>query len=219
MAASAAKATFLTNRPASMKRLLGSSSPCQLSFQSRYIVWPKLTMQGARTTKRVAFAGTAFVGCGTTAFISISSTLLSSCLSRRPTGDEEHKESNYNEGSLLACSSSSLALNTGNELRFLSRFVVWVQDWIKHVWHIVLVSSRTAEIGIRLSPLIMLTPIAMLADQIRSEEGINYLSEAAWRYAISAIQGIGPVAVKLCQWAGALLNLQSQMITNYGSTN
>ena len=140
-------------------------------------------------------------------------------MSGRPTGNEEYKESNHNDGSLLACSSSSLALNTGDELRFIGRFVVWVQDWIKHVWHIVLVSSRTAEIAIRLSPLIILTPIAMLADQIHAEAGSNYLSEAAWAYAISAIQGIGPVAVKLCQWAGAFLHSQSEMNTNYTSTN
>ena len=198
-----ASATILTRRPATMKRLLGSSMPCQRSFRCRYNSHSMLMVQRFRPSKGIALAGTAFVGCCTATLL--QSTLYSTCMPENPMESDESKQA---EESILACSSSSLALKREDDLLFLRRFVTWIQAWIRHLWNIVSVSTRSAEIAIRLSPLIMLTPIAMLAERIRAEEGNNYLSEVSWAYAISAIQGLGPVAVKLCQWAGTLLQHQ-----------
>lgn len=54
-------------------------------------------------------------------------------------------------------------------------------------------ASRTTEVAIRLSPLAILTPLAVLTQSA-------YWNDVAWRYTISAVQAMGPVAVKFCQW-------------------
>jgi aarF domain-containing kinase len=87
---------------------------------------------------------------------------------------------------LLACSSS-----THQERSITRRIVEWLQRWWQRGWKAFLVATRTTEVFLRLSPLLILMPAAYLSED---------LSEMAWNYALQAVQGLGPVAVKFCQW-------------------
>ncbi len=75
----------------------------------------------------------------------------------------------------------------------LQRYWSWLLSWFRAAWKGSLVVTRTTEVLIRLSPLTLLTPLAVLTQSI-------YWNEMAWRYTISAVQALGPVAVKFCQW-------------------
>lgn len=66
-------------------------------------------------------------------------------------------------------------------------------SWLRGAWKGALVVSRTTEVALRLSPLAILTPLAMVTQS-------TYWNDMAWRYTISAVQAMGPVAVKFCQW-------------------
>jgi aarF domain-containing kinase len=90
---------------------------------------------------------------------------------------------------ILAC--SSVAAN--NDPTLLRRWLRWFQRWLQTVWKAFLVATRITEVAVRLSPLAILTPAAVLS-------GSRQLSNLAWRYTISTMQGLGPVAVKFCQW-------------------
>eukprot|EP00980_Cylindrotheca_fusiformis_P003612 scaffold812_cov124-Cylindrotheca_fusiformis.AAC.4 len=77
------------------------------------------------------------------------------------------------------------------QLRAVQKY--W-QSWWRHLWNLGRVAARATEVGIRLSPLLLLTPAAYMAGPSSS------ITDLAWRYLISATQGIGPVAVKFAQW-------------------
>ena len=197
-------------RPSSMQRLVRSSST---ATTARHMRFPHRQYHGGRREALIfrrppnvgiVFAGTALTGCLTAAtFITLN--LYTSCMPRicsMTTLNYNDVDDKVDDSTVLACSSSTVVLHD-DELRYVQRLVIWVQDWIKCLWDIVLVSARSAEIALRLSPLAILTPLAILAEKFRTEEkSINCMSELSWAYAISAIQGLGPVAVKLCQWAG-----------------
>jgi aarF domain-containing kinase len=97
---------------------------------------------------------------------------------------------------ILACSSH---FSTETENRFLERLIKWLKSWIKSFWDTVLVTARSTEIALRMFPLMILTPAAMASVHFFGEEH-NLISDLAWTYTVDAMQGLGPVAVKLCQW-------------------
>ncbi len=67
----------------------------------------------------------------------------------------------------------------------------------------ILVAWRSGEIMIRFSPLIILTPAAILnATANGNGKNDNYISDVAWNYSLYTIQQLGPAFIKLCQWAG-----------------
>jgi len=92
---------------------------------------------------------------------------------------------------MMAC--SSVTLRDSDESSLLGRIICWFRRWWKHGWNFMLVTTRITEVALRLSPLLILTPSAVVS-------GSPLLSDIAWRYTISALQGIGPIAVKFCQW-------------------
>lgn len=61
-----------------------------------------------------------------------------------------------------------------------------------------MVAGRTTDVVLRLSPLAVLTPAAILSFRLF---GSPVGPDLAWSYFIKAVQGLGPVAVKFCQWA------------------
>jgi aarF domain-containing kinase len=91
---------------------------------------------------------------------------------------------------VLACSSDAMIVDNK---RFYRRWIRWFQRWWAKIWNLTLVAARTTEVGIRLSPLLILSPVAALS-------GSSFLTDVTWQYLVSAVQGIGPVAVKFAQW-------------------
>lgn len=87
---------------------------------------------------------------------------------------------------ILACSSHP------KEKTATRRVIEWLQRWWQRVWKAFLVTTRTAQVTLRLSPLLILTPAAYLSESL--------FSDLAWTYTLYAMQGLGPVAVKFCQW-------------------
>lgn len=69
-----------------------------------------------------------------------------------------------------------------------------MQKWWNHIWNLSLVAARATEIGLRLSPLLILSPIAVLTGPS------SFITDITWQYLVSAPQAIGPVAVKFAQW-------------------
>lgn len=73
-----------------------------------------------------------------------------------------------------------------------------LKEWLLRCWKqirkICYVTIRASEITVRLFPLAILFPSAALF-------GSRVISDVAWRYTIISIQQLGPVAIKLCQWA------------------
>ena len=106
-----------------------------------------------------------------------------------------------------------------------------VQKIVQHArafWDIIMVLFRTSEISLRLSPLIILTPAAILASKCLDNNNIlsksehnnnsynnnnynnynNYnnhntsvMSDVAWKYTLYTIQKLGPAFIKVSQWA------------------
>ena len=116
------------------------------------------------------------------------------------------KDEENNIVRILACSPASLS---ETEKGMLSRFIQWCREWIEAVWEALQVSVRVSEIGLRLSPLLILSPAAYLASKLQQQQqshrggtssNNNIISDVAWNYFIHAVQGLGPGYVKLCQW-------------------
>lgn len=86
-----------------------------------------------------------------------------------------------------------LASSTAITPSFLHRYWRWLQSWLQAAWKAMLVASRSAQVALLLSPLTVLVPVAVLTQS-------HLWTEWAWRYTIAAVQSMGPVAVKFCQW-------------------
>ena len=97
----------------------------------------------------------------------------------------------------LACSSATL---TNDEERFLRRVIRRIQKWIHTLWDAIMLSIRSAEVAIRLSPLVILTPTAVISSKL-SKHDPTVASNVAWWYTLKALQSLGPAFVKLAQWA------------------
>jgi aarF domain-containing kinase len=98
---------------------------------------------------------------------------------------------------LLACSSSTL---TQDERRFLRRIIRNIKRWFRTFWEALVVSARSAEVVIRLSPLAILTSAAVLSSKL-SKHDPTYASNVAWWYTLMSVERLGPAFVKLAQWA------------------
>ena len=112
--------------------------------------------------------------------------------------DPSTSTSSSEKDQILACSSAA-TLSKEQVHRFLKRLMKWLKNWLKSFWDAVLVVSRSTEIAIRLSPLMILTPAAMASHALLGER-YSLPNDIAWRYTVSAMQALGPVAVKMCQW-------------------
>ena len=98
---------------------------------------------------------------------------------------------------------SSVTLMSTDEQRFLNRVVSRIKKWIESFWEALLFSVRSAEVAIRLAPLVVLTPAAVLSSHMTHQHSSDptHLSNLAWWYTLRSLQQLGPAFVKLAQWA------------------
>ena len=135
---------------------------------------------------------------------------------------EENRNDIIEPQKILACSRSSIAttkttVSTPSSLLSSKHITKKIINKIKHhvrsLWDAIMVLLRTSEIGIRLSPLLILTPAAILVSsrriQIENEQIMcssssnnnNIISNMAWKYTLYTIQKLGPAFIKISQWA------------------
>jgi predicted unusual protein kinase regulating ubiquinone biosynthesis (AarF/ABC1/UbiB family) len=94
----------------------------------------------------------------------------------------------------LACSPTSQTHNN----TLLQRLLAWLRLCWRRLGRVWLVTSRSTEVLLRFSPLIVLSPLAVISSQLFHS---SLVPDLAWKYTIQAIQSLGPVAIKFCQWA------------------
>jgi aarF domain-containing kinase len=102
------------------------------------------------------------------------------------------------------------ALTEVQQKNLLQRLWHWILRRLQGARESAVLTARMLEIAIRLSPLTLLTPLAMLVDYIknpnnkyvndRAERNKNAVSDFAWEYFMKSMQALGPCFVKLCQW-------------------
>jgi hypothetical protein len=102
---------------------------------------------------------------------------------------EKTEEECQGRPNVLACSSDSLIENRS----FYKCWIRFLQRWFRNIWDFFLIAHRITEVALRLSPLVILSPVAALS-------GSPLMADVAWRYLVSAVQGCGPVATKFAQW-------------------
>jgi hypothetical protein len=117
----------------------------------------------------------------------------------RPTLNKDDT-SNQSTSRILACSAT-----TTDSRSLVSRWIQFVRRWLQALWRACLVTQRTTEVVVRLSPLMLLAPTAYLT-------GSHRVAEWAWGYGVHAIQGLGPVAVKFCQWVATRRDIFSPVM-------
>jgi aarF domain-containing kinase len=106
-------------------------------------------------------------------------------------GSDESKGRQF----ILACSTARATRDS-----FLDRLLKWLRKWLKRARRLAVVTARTAEVVLRLSPLLVLTPAAVVSFRLSGGGGSPFC-DLAWGYFVMEVQGLGPVAVKFCQWA------------------
>ena len=104
--------------------------------------------------------------------------------------EDKHSNPSNSNSRILACST----LQDGQRTNFIQRWLQIMKRWFQSLWHACLVTQRISEVVIRMSPLMILAPTAKLTGSVR-------ITEWAWNYTINAMQSLGPVAIKFCQWA------------------
>ena len=93
---------------------------------------------------------------------------------------------------------SSPTSRTTQQSSILDRIIRWLRTCWKRMSRFSFLAIRTGEVIIRISPLIILAPAAFFSNQVLDSPMIY---DTAWNYTIKVIQGLGPVAIKFCQWA------------------
>lgn len=88
---------------------------------------------------------------------------------------------------------------------FLRRAWNKLKHTIQMLVNAILVAWRTSEIIIRFSPLVILTPAAILFP-------LGQVSNLAWKYTLYTVQSLGPAYIKVCQWAATRRDLFPQNI-------
>lgn len=143
------------------------------------------------TASSRAFSSSLAVLPGSSLFVCLEQYYLASRIRHNVKAQAGSEKDSHQKNAAVILASSSAIMATRDSL--LHRYWRWLKSWFQAAWKAVLVASRSTEIALRLSPLTILAPLAVLTQS-------NYWNEVAWRYTISTVQGIGPVAVKFCQW-------------------
>eukprot|EP00554_Chaetoceros_debilis_P002484 CAMPEP_0194087012 /NCGR_PEP_ID=MMETSP0149-20130528/23487_1 /TAXON_ID=122233 /ORGANISM="Chaetoceros debilis, Strain MM31A-1" /LENGTH=593 /DNA_ID=CAMNT_0038770255 /DNA_START=191 /DNA_END=1972 /DNA_ORIENTATION=- len=116
-----------------------------------------------------------------------------------------HRHSSSDSATTKILSSSPITKNASLIQRIISKLRALAETLLNTL----LVAWRTGEIAIRLSPLIILTPAAILnatCDEYGPNSS-NAISDLAWTYSLYTVQHLGPTFVKLCQWAATRRDL------------
>ena len=134
----------------------------------------------------------------------------------------KHLNHDDNEESQQILSCSMVQKNQNNDRRIIEKIANKIIQHARALWDAIMVLLRTSEIGLRFSPLIILTPAAILASQrIDSANKISsssltmdtknigrntsIVSDVAWQYTLYTIQKLGPAFIKMGQQLSTLL--------------
>jgi len=93
----------------------------------------------------------------------------------------------------------------------LRRLAQKLKRWARSVLDALLVLARATEIGVILSPLLVLTPAAMATVKLIDSSKV---SDVSWWYTLHSLQLLGPAFVKLAQWAATRRDLFPPHICN-----
>ena len=129
--------------------------------------------------------------------------------------DQQQQQQQILSCSMMSTEKSKLQVSIHDE-RMITRVIHKIVKHAKNLWDMLMVLLRTSEIGLRLSPLLILTPAAILTSRrmdiesytngddnvnLQSYKHENILSNIAWRYTLFTIQKLGPAFIKISQWA------------------
>lgn len=168
--------------------MLSSTSVARLARPRT--VWTRLASAPSRRWKRLARSSVRSLMCASN--------------SNLPVGfpyPVHYSLPNPPQPTILACSSSAASSKT--VLGALQKVASRIQDFLDWLWEAWVVSVRGMEIGIRLSPLLILSPAAVASRQFND----TVLSDWAWAYTYHAVQALGPAFIKLAQWAATRRDL------------
>ena len=138
--------------------------------------------------------------------VQLSSVSGSSFLSFRDPWDRwsSTRRSIDNNNSQSMSSSRCIAISPTSSLSVTQRIIQWLRQCWKQICRFSFVTVRTSEVILRLFPLTFLFPTAVFSTRVF---GGDMISNVAWNYAIMSIQQLGPVAIKLFQWAATRRDL------------
>lgn len=124
----------------------------------------------------------------------------------------------HHQTSILASSPTAVSIKPIKHKRW--RFKWWQKNtkqqydtsinkkqsyWWNRIGKTFFVLTRGIEITVRLCPLIVMTPTAMLVSRCFRES--TWVSDISWRYTLHTLQCLGPAFVKLGQWAATRRDL------------
>jgi hypothetical protein len=138
--------------------------------------------------------------------LQLSSVSGSSFLSFRDPWDRCSSTSRSidNNNSQSMSSSGWIAISPTSSLSVTQRIIRWLRQCWKRICRFSFVTMRTSEVILRIFPLTFLFPTAVFSTRVF---GSDMISNVAWNYAIMSIQQLGPVAIKLFQWAATRRDL------------
>jgi aarF domain-containing kinase len=109
---------------------------------------------------------------------------------------------------MLACSTTTNSNAFAQHRDAL--YAVWqgivkgLQRKWKWILEALIVSTRSIEVAARFSPLVALTPAAVVSTHVF---GSSFLANVAWWYTLKTLQALGPAWQKLGQWAATRRDL------------
>ena len=93
----------------------------------------------------------------------------------------------------------------------LRRIAQNLKRWARSILDALWVAARATEIGVILSPLLVLTPASVLTVRLLDTSKV---SDMSWWYTLHSLQLLGPAFVKLAQWAATRRDLFPPHICN-----
>jgi len=146
-------------------------------------------------------------------FFSTTPDVLIGNFQRDTSYDLLSNESNHSD--ILACSSTKTIVVDVDELSSASivKAIISKLRKLSHMaYNLLIISIRGIQISAQLSPMLILTPLAILnrhldpnrvlANNIDvSQEKETYFEHIAWKYFLYSLQALGPAFVKAAQWS------------------
>jgi len=124
-----------------------------------------------------------------------------------PQNDNQSEDQIVPANNIVACSPDK---NDTIVKRVLSR----LKKTSRFLYNMFLLLFRGAQIGFQLSPMLILSPLAILESRllISGQEGKltkddNWVEGVTWKYFLQTLHSLGPAFVKLAQWAATRRDL------------
>lgn len=119
-----------------------------------------------------------------------------------PTNQQQHRHASSQILSTSPAKPSASILR-----RIAQKLKRWARSILDALW----VAARATEIGVILSPLLVLTPASVLTVRLLDTSKV---SDMSWWYTLHSLQLLGPAFVKLAQWAATRRDLFPPHICN-----